>query len=131
MQLSCVTPLLDSTRGHTVVRFNDNVQCHKPLQLNCLPMYVVFSCAPCRIQNEPPFNSSFQLMPLGMVQSGFFVVQIDGMKSYGVTDEVKKKVQTLMPYEWARAVWEAKEPGVQKAYSSWLHERSFPLAASG
>lgn len=56
-------------------------------------------------------------------------LQIGGMRSYGMTDEVKEKVQTLLQYKWAKAIWEAKEQNVQKAYSGWLHDRSFPLPA--
>lgn len=52
--------------------------------------------------------------------------QIGGMRSYGINAEVEQKVQTLLHYKWARAVWEAEMPNAQKAYNDWVHHRSFP-----
>lgn len=50
------------------------------------------------------------------------------MKSYGMTDEVKQKAQTLLGYSWAKAIWENKNQTAKKEYDEWVHHRTFPRA---
>lgn len=56
------------------------------------------------------------------------MLQLGGMKSYGMTDEVKQKAQMLLGYSWAKAIWENKNLTAKKEYDDWVHHRTFPRA---
>ena len=58
------------------------------------------------------------------------MLQLGGMKSYGMTDELKQKAQTLLGYSWAKAICETKNQTAKKEYDEWVHHRTFPRSGN-